>query len=103
LIITTKITNNCSISSSDGKKAGGPSTNAVYQMSSVSQPNLLNKIGYIDNNHNSKTSSKIVSKKSKKKTPTETKVTIAKVTKPKETKTKKYNKNKFNRKCKNKL
>lgn len=50
LIITTKVTNNCSISSSDGKTAGGLLTNAVYQMSSVSQPNLLNKIGYIDNN-----------------------------------------------------
>ena len=49
LIITTKIKNNCSISSSDGKTTGGLLTNAVYQMSSVSQPNLLNKIGYIDN------------------------------------------------------
>jgi replication factor C subunit 1 len=44
--------------------------------------------GYIDNNI-TKTSSKIVSKKSKKKTPTETKVTKSKVIKPKETKTKK--------------
>ena len=50
LIITTKVTNNCSVSSSDGKKTGGSWTNAVYQMSSVPQPNLLNKIGYIDNN-----------------------------------------------------
>jgi len=48
--------------------------------------------GYIDN-HIIKTSSKIVAKKSKKKTPTETKVTKAKVTKPKETKTKKSKEN----------
>jgi len=68
-------------------------TSFFEKRTSKKQTMTYNDIGYIDNNHNSKTSSKIVSKKSKKKTPTETKVTKAKVTKPKETKTKKIKEN----------
>jgi replication factor C subunit 1 len=68
-------------------------TSFFEKRTSKKQTMTYNDIGYIDNNI-SKSTSKIVSKKSKKNpTPTEAKVTKPKVTKPKETKTKKIKEN----------
>jgi hypothetical protein len=68
-------------------------TSLFEKRTSKKQTMIYNDIGYIDNNI-SKSTSKIVSKKSKKNpTPTEAKVTKPKVTKPKETKTKKIKEN----------